>query len=131
MANTPTKTKTRQKKETRLRWLQRQLRAVQSDLKAARKETSWTAVQNLHKEARTFRAEIDRLHLELAAEDEVLAKSKADENMTAEEWEERNRDDARVATDAALDIYMEEWLARRRYKVVVEEGELRLERLAS
>jgi len=124
------KTPTRTHKESRLRWLEKQRRAVEKDLKAAREAKCWSAVQNLYREARTHRQEADEIHMSLAVEDEASRKAE-EKDLTPEQWMERNREDATAATDEALEVYVSEWLRRNRYLLTVEAGELSLTRLAS
>ena len=123
------RSKVRSTTEARIRWLDGRIRVMLLDMEDAR-STSPTAVAQLHKEVRTYRKERDALKMQLAREDDLVAADTAEE-LSPEEWLEKNRLDAQQASDEALDLYFHEWLQRHRLRYLLEDGEPRLVRQAS
>lgn len=126
----PRKSRVRLAKEERVAWLTKRLEDLDVDLMDAREAQGWTAVSSLHKEVRTYQAERHALTMELAHEDDLAAAETADE-LTPEQWLDKNREDARAASDDALELYLHEWLTRSRLTLVFEGGEPVLRRQAS
>jgi len=102
----------------RLRWLQKQLREVRGDREAASEAGSHSAVAALRREERALRDQIDAARL-------IMEEAKLAANppkLTDAQRAQILRERVDNAADEELEVAIEEWLRRRRYDLVVDDG---------
>lgn len=110
--------------KARIRWLEAQQRKLSVERKEAGEAGSWSAVAALAREIRTCRDQADTERLRQAQAPAKQTRTAAD--YTAEEWANLVAEDAAQATEEDLEVYMAEWLRRKKYQI--EPGSLRLVR---
>lgn len=116
-------------KAERVAWLIQTLAEMAEDISGFRDREAATAVTAMHKEIRTYRAELDALRLEIAEAEDAI-RNRDPGTMSADEWAEAIAGDAAQATDDDLEIYVREWLSRNGLSLEPGRGVPRLVRSA-
>ncbi len=110
----------------RVAWLEEQLLEVLLDIEGARACESWTAVAAFRGRQLNINKELDAQRRRLATLDEVQADAA---ELSPEEWTARVHEDAAAATEGDLEVYVSEWLSRRKFLLEVDSaGQMRLVR---